>query len=25
VYRLARRHVRAVGTYFLIEIVPPDE
>ena len=25
VYRLARRHVRASGTYFLIEIVPPDE
>jgi hypothetical protein len=24
VYRLARRHVRAVGTYFLIEIVTPD-
>ena len=22
VYRLARRHIRAVGTYFLIEIVP---
>ena len=25
VYRLARRHVRAVGTYFLIEIVTPDD
>jgi hypothetical protein len=25
VYRLARRHVRAVGTYFLIEIVMPGE
>ncbi len=25
VYRLARRHVRAVGTYFLIEIVLPGE
>ena len=24
VYRLARRHVRAVGTYFLIEIVSSD-
>ena len=25
VYRLARRHVRAVGTYFLIEVAPPEE
>jgi hypothetical protein len=25
VYRLARPHIRAVGTYFLIEIAPPDE
>ena len=25
VYRLARRHVRAVGTYFLIEIVTPEK
>ena len=25
VYRLARRHIRAVGTYFLIEIVPPSD
>ena len=25
VYRLARRHVRAVGTYFLIEIVLPGD
>lgn len=25
VYRLARRHVRAVGTYFLIEIAPREE
>ena len=25
VYRLARRHIRAVGTYFLVEIVAPDE
>ena len=25
VYRLARRHIRAVGTYFLVEIEAPDE
>lgn len=25
VYRLARRHVRAVGTYFLVEIVLPGD
>ena len=24
-YRLARRHVRAVGTYFLIEVALPEE